>query len=314
MLTNFKILLKHKPIFNNALGLVNNIIPKPILFDVSLRDGLQSLTKEQQNNVTISDKLEIYNDIVNNYNPENIEIGSIVSNKLLPIFNDTLEIIKHVNKYKHNLNTNHYIVIPNSNKLKQVIHFKNNTNFSFISSVSNSFQIKNTHKSIKQNAHDLEYMLHLINTSYLINTKTKLYISCITECPIEGKIDKNKIIQAILFYNNLDIDTICLSDTCGSLTLEEFNYIIEKCIQYNVNIKKLALHLHVNSENENIVEQIIHSALANNIVQFDVSMLKLGGCPMILSPSKMSYNLSYNLFYKCYNNYIINNYITNNFV
>jgi hypothetical protein len=150
-------------------------------------------------------------------------------------------------------------------------------------------------------------MLFLIENSYIINPKTKLYISCINECPIEGKIDKNKIVEYILFYNNLQIDTICLSDTCGTITLEDFNYIIEKCLQNNVPMSKIAMHLHVNPEKVNVVEKIIHSALSNNITQFDVSTLDLGGCPMTLTRSKMYPNLSYELFYKFYNNFMIAN-------
>ena len=165
-----------------------------------------------------------------NYNPDNIEIGSIVSPKILPVFDDTLEMLNYTAKYTINncINTNHYIVIPNSNKLKEVINVKHVNNFSFLSSVSNSFQLKNNNKSIKQNTLDLQYMLYLIDNSYIINPKTKLYISCISECPIEGKIDKNLIVNYVLFYNNLNINTICLSDTCGTLTLEDFNYIILK--------------------------------------------------------------------------------------
>jgi hydroxymethylglutaryl-CoA lyase len=264
------------------------------------------LTKQQQENITLFEKINIYHEMLFNYNPNNIEIGSMVSPKLLPIFNDTLEFLNYAEKYKFNnsINTKHYILIPNSKKLKEVIHLKNVTNFSFLTSVSNSFQLKNTNKSIKENIKDLEYMLYLIDNSYVVDPKTKLYISCISECPIEGKIDKNTIVKYILFYNKLNINTICLSDTCGTLTLEDFNYIIEKCLQNNITFDKLSLHLHVNPENEDVVEQIIHSALSNNIVQFDVSMLDIGGCPMTLSKQKMFSNLSYNLFYKSYNNYI----------
>jgi hydroxymethylglutaryl-CoA lyase len=318
MLTNIKKNLFHKSLID-TLGIANKIIfntkpnlsnlkIKPILFDVSLRDGLQCLTKQQQENIKLHEKINIYHELLFNYNPDNIEIGSIVSPKLLPIFNDTLEMLNYTEKYKLNscTNTNHYVLIPNSNKLKEVINLKNIHNFSFLSSVSNSFQLKNTNKSINQNIHDLKYMLNLIDNSYIVSPKTKLYISCINECPIEGKIDKNTIVNYILLYNNLNFNTICLSDTCGTLTLEDFNYIIEKCSQNNMNLDKLSLHLHVNPEKENVVEQIIHSALSNNILQFDVSMLDVGGCPMTLSKSNMFGNLNYNLFYKSYNNYISN--------
>jgi isopropylmalate/homocitrate/citramalate synthase len=152
MLTNnIKRHLFHKPIIA-TLGIVNKIIPKPILFDVSLRDGLQSLTKQQQENIKLSEKINIYHELLFNYNPDNIEIGSIVSPKILPVFDDTLEMLNYTAKYTINncINTHHYIVIPNSNKLKEVINVKHVNNFSFLSSVSNSFQLKNNNKCTLQ--------------------------------------------------------------------------------------------------------------------------------------------------------------------
>ena len=58
--------------------------PKP--FDVTLRDGLQGLSREEQTNITTLDKINMYHKIRFNYKPHKIEIGSIVSEKVLPIF------------------------------------------------------------------------------------------------------------------------------------------------------------------------------------------------------------------------------------
>ena len=37
----------------------------PILFDVSLRDGLQGLSKERQESFSINDKIDIFHKIIN---------------------------------------------------------------------------------------------------------------------------------------------------------------------------------------------------------------------------------------------------------
>jgi hydroxymethylglutaryl-CoA lyase len=301
---------------NLKLFNVTNLIP--ILSDVSLRDGLQSLTIEHQRQISLDYKIKIYHEIVNNYSPINVEIGSIVSNKLLPVFNDTIELfgyvekvniknanIKNANIKNANINKpNHYLLIPCSDKLKKVIGLQNTPNFSFITSVSNSFQLKNTNKTLRQNISDLKTMLRMIDQPHLINSKTKLYVSCISECPIEGKIDKDEIVEHLLFYNSLSVDTICLADTCGTLTLEDFSYIITTCINNNINPNKLSLHLHVKQGNEDTIESIIHYALSKHIIQFDVSMLDMGGCPTTLNRSQMLPNVSYDLFAKCFKSYM----------
>ena len=83
--------------------------PKP--FDVSLRDGIQSMKSP----LPTIQKTQIYNSIVNTYNPISSEVGSLVSPKVLPIFADSLEFYKYcINEYP---NINHYLLVPNSEKI-----------------------------------------------------------------------------------------------------------------------------------------------------------------------------------------------------
>ena len=284
----------------------------PILSDVSLRDGLQSLTIDHQLKISLDNKIKIYNSIIHKHSPTNIEIGSIVSNKLLPVFNDTIELLSYADHQPINNSTKkpkHYLFVPNSDNLKKVINLDYTMNFAFTTSVSNSFQLKNTNKSLRQNISDLKTMLRMIDissltTTSLTNSKIKLYVSCISECPIEGKIDNDEIVEHLLFYNSLSVDTICLADTCGTLTLEDFSYIVSTCITNGINPNKLSLHLHVKQGAEDTIESLIHYALSNHIIQFDVSMLDIGGCPFTLDRSQMAPNVSYELFAKCFNSYI----------
>ena len=75
---------------NNNFKLIYNQLGPPELFDVTLRDGLQGLSREQQNEFTFERKKELYNKICLIHNPKKIEIGSIVSKKVLPIFADSM--------------------------------------------------------------------------------------------------------------------------------------------------------------------------------------------------------------------------------
>jgi isopropylmalate/homocitrate/citramalate synthase len=117
--------------------------PKP--FDVTLRDGLQSLSKEEQKIYTLEKKKELYEKINLIYHPKNIEIGSIVSPRVLPIFSDTLELFNDIeNSYDKKHSSKNYILIPTKDKLLEVIDIPHLNNFSFITSVSDVFQKKNT--------------------------------------------------------------------------------------------------------------------------------------------------------------------------
>lgn len=293
---------------NNLTKIYHNIgSPKP--FDVTLRDGLQDLTKYQQENYTRQEKIDLYHKISFNYKPKNIEVGSLVSENILPIFKDSIKLFEKINVFQDSIIKNNndkenkqklFLLIPNKEKLMCIINNKNLYHFSFITSVSNSFQLKNTKISIHQTDKDIANMLQeLDNIKYKTNKSfVKLYVSCINECPIEGKIDNDYIVHRILHLNKMNVNTICLSDTCGSLDVDDFEYIVDTCYYFGLPYSKFALHLHVQNGREDIVEQIIHKALDRKIINFDVSSLETGGCLVTMNESKLVKNLSYELYYK----------------
>ena len=146
-------------------------------------------------------------------------------------------------------------------------------------------------------------MLNILNEKFM-NYYIKLYISCINECPIEGKINNDFIINEIVKYNKKNIHNICLSDTVGTLSDEDFIYIVDNCNRLGVPFNKLSLHLHVNKERISILEKIFYSAFDRNITLFDVSLLESGGCSVTMNKNKLLPNLSYELYYEYLFKYI----------
>ena len=294
-------------------GKLYNDLGKPRPFDVTLRDGLQALSKEEQNKLTTEDKLQIYHNIISIHNPKNIEIGSIVSEKVLPVFKDTLkisEILYDFQLKRKEKRQNNFVVIPNKEKFKSVINNSKINHFSFITSVSNSFQKKNTKMTLEESDKDIYDMLYELddNINTIIRSKkpfVKLYVSCINECPIEGKIDNDFIVNRILNLNKMNVDNICLSDTCGSLNEEDFEYIVDTCAYFGLPLSKFSLHLHVKREREAEIQRIIHKALDRKIIKFDVSYLDTGGCSVTMNKKNLAPNLSYDLYYKTLCNYIL---------
>lgn len=303
---------KDKNLSNKYKDKLSKVSP----FDVTLRDGLQGLTVEQQNKMTSYEKINLYYYIKNKYEPINMEIGSIVSNKILPIFEDSSIIYNHIENNYHETNIlnpneqriNNFILISNENQfLLNKNKFIGLNSFSFIASVSESFQQKNTKMSLSSCFKEINNMMRYLDDLPEKHT-TKLYISCINECPIEGKIDNDIIIDKILKYQELKPDILCLSDTCGSLTVNDLKYILTKLdiiSPSRYNLKNISLHLHVKPGRETEVEQIIHTALDFGITSFDVSALETGGCSVTMDKSELAPNLSYELYYKSLVTYLL---------
>ena len=288
--------------------------PKP--FDVTLRDGLQSLPREHQEKFTLLEKINLYYNVKFNYNPKNIEIGSIVSEKVLPIFKDSINVFNNIQLYEMNMRelnakfkTNKFLLVPNSSQLKKVINNTDMNYFSFITSVSEKFQLKNTKQKLDESDNNIYEMMYNFDENIYRKKPpfVKLYVSCINECPISGKIDNDFIINRLLKLNKMNVDNICLSDTCGTLGVEDFEYIVDTCKLFGLPSNKLSLHLHVKKGREDIVEKIIHKALDRRIIDFDVSLLETGGCSVTMNKNQIAPNLSYELYYKSLVNYIEKN-------
>ena len=116
----------------------------------------------------------------------------------------------------------------------------------------------------------------------------KGYISCINECPYEGKLELVKMLDTINKLYDMGMDEICISDTLGTLTAGELNEILYN-LDYEV-LDKLSIHLH-QKKNDNW-KSVIDCCLYYDLVSFDTSLLNLGGCPAAYSSNEKSGNLS----------------------
>jgi len=288
----------------------------PQLFDVSLRDGIQTANVE---NFSTNKKKQLFHDILSNYNPPKLEIGSLTNApSLVPIMADTIilhDYSKHyLNTYNNHILTEYsnnpdiYVLIPSIKKIEKA--FNNNiTNFSFITSVSDRFQQKNVKRSIAETKFEFDLMFSNWFREPCIY-KTKLYISCFNYCPIIGKIDNDFIIKEVLHYNEkYDFNELCLSDTMGNITYDDFEYIISTCLYFGLPKSKISFHFHVSEENYENLEKIIFYCFSNKLNKFDVSMLETGGCSITIGPNKLRPNMNYDTFYTILDKYI-DRYIT----
>lgn len=283
-------------------------------FDVSLRDGLQALSEDEQREFSLHQKLDLYDHILSTHDAEKIEIGSFVNPNVLPIFDDTgvlLETLRNrtsSEKVRSHINETfgerlHYVLVPNQNYLKSALKY-NPTHFSFLASVSDSFQKKNTKMTMSENYSMLVSMFSLLEEHYATPIyRVRIYVSCVNECPLEGKISLDIIIQQLIDLMKFQPESLCLSDTCGTLTVDVFEEIMDRCITAGLDISKFSLHLHVQVGREDEIERIIHRALDHNIKEFDVSALTTGGCSVTMDKDKLAPNLSYYLFNQALENY-----------
>jgi len=276
---------------------------RPQLFDVSLRDGIQNADPSVW---TTNAKLETFRRILSKETPQFMEIGSIVSPKILPIMHDSLEIHSYANTYvrihRESYDPRLYMLVPSLSKLQTAINH-GVRNVSFITSVSDAFQKRNTNRNLEETKQELKLMETLVRRHPYL--RTKLYISCITECPIMGKQDPDYILRELLSYHySYQFDELCISDTCGTLSFDDYEYLVDTLIHFGVPPSKLSLHLHVSETNQEEIRKILWHSFHKQIRKFDVSMVETGGCSVTMRPDQRLPNLSYDLFYHYLERYI----------
>ncbi len=274
----------------------------PILFDVTLRDGIQKM-----DHMSTYDKIVKFNTIIRQMEPQKIEIGSLVSPKVLPIMQDTpqlfdecRQIIENINpveelrtsaNYKNIDTPELYLLIPSKKEKYDLAVNMGVQNISIMSSISDSFLLANTNKNMENTKKDIKRILQDNELNI------KMYLSCINECPISGKIDNSKVIDEINYYNdNYKIDEICLSDTCGTLNFNDFKEILDNSLE-KIPSHRLSLHLHTNNKQE--LEKIITYSLDKNVKKFDISAFENeGGCSVTIKNELLNPNLTYDIFYE----------------
>lgn len=271
---------------------------KPLfLFDVTLRDGIQGIREI----IPFEKKKELYNDILIKYLPSSVEIGSLVSHKAVPqmvhtidLYNYAQEVSEYISGYTPNL----YVLVPPYEKYINQAKENNIRNISIMSSVSDLFQIKNVKLNIKETYNVIQ---NIRNNEEFDNIK--LYLSCINYCPVsKNKININTIISYIKEYIDLGINEICLSDTAGTLSENEFKILVKRILLDDIEPKNISFHFHKNN-NSNVIKNTVY-ALQHGFKHFDVSNIETGGCHMTLSKTELSPNMSYTDIHKSFNEYM----------
>ena len=276
----------------------------PTLFDVSLRDGIQGADPAHYNT---EKKKQLFDHIQSKYHPSKIEIGSFVSPKVLPIMNDTPDLFKFSQKVnKLEFSPDIYALVPNKKGLLDAIQ-TGVRNFSFITSVSNEFQVINTRRTLDFKKTELREMMDVLSSE----NQTKLYISCVNECPIGGLIDRDFLIHEILASYGLaefdkgtrTFDEICLSDTMGTLKARDYEYILDGLLRFGLAKSRISLHLHVASDNASEAKRILFASFQRGITRFDVSTISEGGCSVSMNRSHLKPNMTYEFFYAALEEY-----------
>lgn len=248
---------------------------KKIIFsDVTARDGLQSISKI----LSVGQRINLINQLSKLMFGE-IEVGSLVNPKIIPTMEDSLEVYKKT----RSSNFKPYLLVGNEKNISD-INFFDIKYFSLFTSPSDQFNINNINTDVEGSFERFRKMIG--NLENRENHYIKGYISCVSECPFEGEISNDKILDTIKKYKDIGVNEICLADTIGTLKPDKLNDILKRSNKiYDNNL--LSLHLHTENElTTNKWKENLKVAINNDVYKFDTSLLGIGGCPAAYSKDR----------------------------
>ncbi|MCW5821948.1 MAG: hydroxymethylglutaryl-CoA lyase [Cyanobacteria bacterium TGS_CYA1] len=235
------------------------------IVEVGPRDGLQNEPEQ----VATTDKAQLIEKIAEAGLGE-IEITSFVSPKWIPQLADATELAELVcNKLDSNITTS--ALVPN---LKGYERFKETSikQVNLFMSASESHSKKNINKSIDE---ALIALKEVADVAKADGYRVRAYVSVVFECPYEGKISPEPVINICDRLLEMKVDEISLGDTIGAATPVHVAQVIG-LLAKNVGLEKLALHFH---DTRGGALANVLTGLESGIRIFDSSLGGLGGCP-----------------------------------
>jgi hydroxymethylglutaryl-CoA lyase len=202
---------------------------------------------------------------------DTIDFGSFVSPKAIPQMKDTAEVLDGLNIQDGK--TRLLAIIANLRGAEDACRFPEISYLGFPLSLSETFQQRNTNKSVEEAFTDIEGIQNLC-----IRHKKNLvvYLSMGFGNPYGDPYDKAYIEQFVSRLDQLEIEIICPSDTIGISSPANITALFNSLISKFPHIE-FGAHLH--STPTASMEKIEAAWLAG-CRRFDGALKGFGGCPM----------------------------------
>ena len=202
---------------------------------------------------------------------DTIDFGSFVSPKLIPQMRDTPAVIENIDF--NGSETKLLAITANTRGALEACKYDSITYLGFPLSVSETFQLRNTNKSIGEALNVLEEIKNACEKS---NKKLVTYISMGFGNPYNDPYDVDLVVGFVDVLKTLGSDVISVADTIGvsnPQSIATLFGIITK--QY----PKLEVGAHLHSTPQTATEKI-EAAYGSGCKRFDGAILGFGGCPM----------------------------------
>lgn len=202
---------------------------------------------------------------------DTIDFGSFVSPKAIPQMKDTAAVLAGLEW--RDSKSKLLAIIANTRGAEDASRYEAVTYLGFPLSISETFQIRNTNKSIAEALNTLEEIRSICSKT---GKKLVVYISMGFGNPYGDPYDAALVGQFVDILVTLGADVISLADTIGVSNPENIHHLFTSLAEKFPNTE-IGVHLH--STSDSAVEKI-DAAFKAGCRRFDGAIRGFGGCPM----------------------------------
>ena len=202
---------------------------------------------------------------------DTIDFGSFVSPRAIPQMADTAKVLAQLDLSK--TTSKLLAIVANSRGALAAASHKEIDFLGYPFSISENFQMRNTHKTITQSIDTLQ---EILNIAQAHNKRVVVYLSMAFGNPYGDPWNVDVVGEWTQRLNAMGVEILSLSDTIGSSTSESISYLFSNLIPAYPHIE-FGAHLHTNPLHWH---SKVEAAYKAGCRRFDGAIQGFGGCPM----------------------------------
>ena len=202
---------------------------------------------------------------------DTIDFGSFVSPKAIPQMKDTGKVLEGLDLSE--TTSKLLAIVANVRGANDACQFKEIDYLGYPFSISENFQMRNTHKTIGES---IEVLKEILTIAKRNNKEVVTYLSMGFGNPYGDPWSVDIVGDWTEKLANMGVKIVSLSDTVGSSTSKDINYLFTNLIKQYPQVE-FGAHLHTTP---NAWFEKVDSAFKAGCKRFDGTIKGYGGCPM----------------------------------
>lgn len=202
---------------------------------------------------------------------DTLDFGSFVSPKAIPQLRDTAEVYHQLDRAGSK--TKLLAIVANLRGARDAATFEGISYLGFPMSISETFQQRNTNKSISEALNELSEIKNVCAAS---GKKLVTYVSMGFGNPYNDPYSVDMVGQFVDVLVTLGSDIVSLADTIGVSTPENITYLFTS-LSTRYPQTEIGVHLH---SHPTTAREKIDAAFRSGCKRFDGAIKGFGGCPM----------------------------------